>query len=45
MKSLYEKRLKYGLGDYLKGKNKNAYRVYYIFFILFVILISSILKL
>lgn len=45
MKSLYEKRYKYGLTDYLKGKHKNTYRVYYISLILFVILISTILNL
>lgn len=45
MKTPYEKRYKYGLADYLKGKHKNAYRVYYISLILFVILISTILNL
>lgn len=44
MKSLYEKRRKYGLADYLKGKKAASYRVYYISLILFIILISTILK-
>lgn len=42
MKSLYEKRYKYGMADYLKGKNKNKYRFYYISLILFIILVSSL---
>lgn len=42
MKSLYEKRYKYGFSDYLKGKNKNKYRFYYISLILVIILVSSL---
>jgi hypothetical protein len=43
MKSPYEKRYKYGFADYLKGKNKNKYRFYYIILILSMILMSTIL--
>lgn len=42
MKSLYEKRYKYSLAEYLKGKNKNKYRFYYISLILLIILASSL---
>lgn len=42
MKSLYEKRYKYGLADYLKGKHKNKYRFYYISLILLIILVSTL---
>ena len=44
MKTPYEKRRKLGFAAYLKGKHKNAYRIYYISLILFIILISTILK-
>lgn len=43
MKSPYEKRYKYGFSDYLKGKNKNKYRFYYILLILSMILMSTML--
>ncbi len=42
MKSPYEKRYKYGFSDYLKGKNKNKYRFYYIMLILSIILMSAL---
>lgn len=45
MKSLYEKRYKYGLADYLKGKNTNKFRYFYIILILSIILMSSLLSL
>lgn len=41
MKSLYEKRFKYGFADYLKGKKTNKYRIYYILLILAVIIAGS----
>lgn len=44
MKSLYEKRYKYGLADYLKGKHKNKYRFYYISLILIIILVGSLFQ-
>jgi hypothetical protein len=44
MKSLYEKRYKYGLADYLKGKKKDKFRFFYIMLILLIILISSIFQ-
>ena len=45
MKSLYEKRYKLGFTNYVKGKNKNKYRMYYIILILSMILLSSIIQL
>lgn len=44
MKSLYEKRYKLGVTDYVKGKNKNKYRMYYLILILSIILFSSIFQ-
>lgn len=44
MKSPYEKRRKLGLSAYLKGKQRNQYRVYYISLILFIIFISTLLN-
>ncbi len=44
MKSLYEKRYKFSLTDYVKGKNTNKYRLYYIILILATILFGTIFQ-